>query len=193
LQQVTLQVGSLNVNPAVPTKTLNILAAPIEFFVKSNLNRSLITAITASLKSEFAAPTPFSQANTFPNSNYLNFPTDTRALLILKGGYPWEYRHFPFPVAGFMDQWLNTYGAIFGFILVLLTTLDHIGFRKFIIKLQNARVRSADKYIDHLIESMQTRSLTNTEIKHLSLIEKWVNKQALDAQYLKRKIDGIKE
>lgn len=191
-QQNTLQAGSLSVNPPVPTTSIDLLSVPIEFMVKSNLNRSLITAITRSLKSEFSAASPFSNANTFPSSKYLDFPADTRGQLILNDGEPWEYHHFSFRVAGFIDQWLNTYGALFGFFLVFITVLDHLGFRKFIVKMQNSRVRTANKFLDKLLLKSTTEGLSETEKAHLERIERWISKQALDARYLQNKIQEFK-
>ena len=190
-QQNTLQPGSLSVNPPIPVKPINLLSVPIEFMVKSDLNRSLITAITLSLKSEFSAPCPFYTANTFPTSKFIDFPSDSRSQLVLKEGIPWEYHHFSFAIASFIDQWLNTYGALFGSLIVLLTVLDHIGFRKFLVKLQNSRVQSANKFLDKMLFKSTMEGLTHTEKKHLERMEKWISKQALDAQYLKRKIENF--
>jgi hypothetical protein len=38
-----------------------------------------------------------------------------------------------------------------------------------------------------------TMALTDAERKHLHRIEKWISKQALDAQYLKRKIENFSQ
>jgi hypothetical protein len=192
-QQNTLEPGSLSVNPPVPSNSIDLLSVPIEFIVKSDLNRSLVTAITLSLKSEFSAPSPFYKANTFPSTEFIDFPSDSRGQQVLNEGQPWEYNHFSFPIAAFIDQWLNTYGAIFGFIIVFLTVLDHIGFRKFLVKIQNTRVRSANKFVDKMLLKSTTTPLNDAEKKHLNRIEKWISKQALDAQYLKRKIENFSQ
>jgi len=190
-QQNTLQPGSLSVNPPIPQNSINLLSVPIEFMVKSNLNHSLITAITLSLKSEFSAPSPFYSAKTFPTSEFIDFPIDSRSQSVLKNGKPWVYDQFSFPIAAFLDQWLNTYGALLGTLVVMLTVLDHIGFRKFLVKIQNSRVRSANRYLDRVLLKSKTVGLTDAEKRHLARMEKWVSKQALDAQYLKRKIDNF--
>jgi hypothetical protein len=161
--------------------------------VKSNLNRSLITAITKSLKSEFSGASPFASANTFPTSNILDFPSDSRSQLILNDGEPWEYHHYSFRVAAFTDQWLNTYGALFGTLFVLITVLDHLGFRKFIVKMQNSRVRTANRFLDKLLLKSNTHGLTHKEKIHLERIGRWISKQALDAKYLKGKIEKFKQ
>ena len=192
-QRNTLQPGSLSVNPPVPTSSVNLLSVPIEFMVKSNLNRSLITAITKSLKSEFSGASPFASANTFPTSNILDFPSDSRSQLILNDGEPWEYHHYSFRVAAFTDQWLNTYGALFGTLFVLITVLDHLGFRKFIVKMQNSRVRTANRFLDKLLLKSNTHGLTHKEKIHLERIGRWISKQALDAKYLKGKIEKFKQ
>jgi hypothetical protein len=192
-QQNTLQPGSLSVNPPVPTTPVNLLSVPIEFIVKANLNRSLITAISKSLKSEFSAASPFASANTFPTSKVLDFPADSRSQLILDDGEPWEYHHYSFAVAAFVDQWLNTYGALFGTLLVLITVLDHLGFRKFIVKMQNSRVRTANRFLDKLLIKSSTHGLTHKEKLHIERIERWISKQALDARFLKSKIDKFKQ
>jgi TRAP-type uncharacterized transport system substrate-binding protein len=192
-QQNILQSGSLSINPPVPTTPVNLLSVPIEFMVKADLNRSLITAISLSLKSEFSTSSPFATANTFPTSKILDFPSDSRSELILNDGEPWEYHHYSFRIAAFIDEWLTTYGALFGTLFVLITVLDHLGFRKFIVKMQNSRVRTANRFLDKLLLKSSREGLTHKEKIHLERLEKWIEKQALDARFLKNKIEKFKK
>lgn len=115
LRVAMLPRGSFDMRGMVPTKSLMMLAGPVEVIMRQDINPAVAYLLLDAMKEVHHGTTVISDAGAFPVLKETNVAPHPITEAYAKAGVPWIYHHLPPRLASVIDQ----YGVI-GIVLVLL-------------------------------------------------------------------------